>query len=249
MPLLRIQRYPGVRQVFIASEEIGHLATIAISDVGPRYAKLGENADQALVCGVAYGAVSGQVSGKPFKAVTLGIVSGVALAADVNAGDRVTCASAGKITPLNTITPAGAISGYVTGVISGYIPAGATGLASGVQAGVQVSGYIPAGATGFLSGQYHAAVSGNGWASGFLSGLTTIDTPSIFSSGAIAANISGAVAITTPPVFSSGAFVGSFSSGAVAGTAFNTARVLGKALASGFVLSGHTIPILVTLGG
>ena len=182
MPLIRIQSYPGVRQVFIASEEISHLAVIAINETGPRYVELGTNADQAKVCGVAYGAVSGIVSGQVIRAVTQGIVSGVALATDVLAGDRVTCASAGLITPINTITPAGAISGY--------IPAGATGLTSGIQA-----------------------------ASGVISGFATIATPSIFSSGAIV------------------------------GTAFNTARVLGKALASGFVLSGHTVPILVCLGG
>ena len=170
--LIRVQRYPGVRQVFIASEEISHLAVIAINETGPRYAELGTNADQAKVCGVAYGAVSGAVSGKPFRAVTEGIVSGVAIATDVNAGDRVTCASAGKITPINTVThTVNLISGLVGGAVTAQASDGALGHTSGI-----------------------------------LSGLTGIQ-----------------------PV--------------------DTARVLGKALASGFVLSGHAIPLLVTLGG
>ena len=166
MPLIRIQSYPGVRQVFIASEEISHLAVISINKTGPRYVELGTNALQELVCGVAYGAVSGTVSGGIIRAVTQGIVSGVALAADVMAGDRVACASAGKITPLNSIQPAGLVSG--------------------------------------LTGSGHLILSGIG--GGIISGYATA-------------------------------------------VAFNTARVLGKALASGFVLSGHTVPVLVTLGG
>jgi len=206
MPLIRIQRFPGVRQVFIATEEISHLAVIAINETGPRYVELGTNADQALVCGVAYGSVSGIVSGQAIRAVTEGIVSGVAIAVDINAGDRVACASAGKIAPLNTITPVGSISGGVLGFTSGLIAAGATG---------------------FFSGRI---------TSGVLSGVASGFSPLL----------SGAVALDE--IYISGAVAGSFS-GAIIGTSFNTARVLGKALASGFVLSGHTVPVLVTLGG
>jgi len=195
MPLIRIQRFPGVRQVFIATEEISHLAVIAINETGPRYVELGTNADQALVCGVAYGSVSGIVSGQAIRAVTEGIVSGVAIAVDINAGDRVACASAGKIAPLNTITPVGSISGGVLGFTSGLIAAGATG---------------------FFSGRI---------TSGVLSGVASGFSPLL-----------------------SGSILGSFS-GAIIGTSFNTARVLGKALASGIAASGHTVPVLVTLGG
>lgn len=193
MPLIRIEHYPGLRQVFIASEEIGHLATICYSAAGPNYVALGTNAEQAKVCGVAYGATSGVVSGKNLRAVVEGIVSGLVCAIAVNAGDRVAVASAGKIAPLNTIQPA--ISGRVTGAISGYIPAGGTGLTSGIQT-----------------------------ASGIISGFTTI---------------------STPPIFSSGSLAGVFSSGLA--EALNTARILGKALASGAADAG--IPVLVTLGG
>lgn len=167
MPLIRVQSYPGVRQIFIASEAISHLAVVAINETGPRYVEVGTNADQALVCGVLYGGVTSSLgSGKICRVVTHGVVSGVALATDVNTGDRVTCASAGRITPLNSIQPAGVVSG--------------------------------------LTGASHNILSG--YAGGIISGYATAST-------------------------------------------INTARVLGKALASGFVLSGHTVPVLVTLGG
>ena len=167
MPLLRIQSYPGFRQIFIASEAISHLAVVAINETGPRYVEVGTNADQALVCGVLYGEVTSSLgSGKICRVVTHGIVSGVAIATDVNAGDRVTCASAGKITPINTIQPAGLVSGIL--------------------------------------GSGHNIMSGLG--DGIISGYATA-------------------------------------------SALHTARVLGKALASGFILSGHTVPVLVTLGG
>lgn len=185
MPLIRIVHYPGVRQVFIASEEISHLATICYSAAGPNYVALGTNAEQAKVCGVAYGAVSGVVSGKNVRAVINGIVSGVICAVAVNAGDRVAVASAGKISPLNTIQPK----------VSGFIPTGSRGLISGVL------------------GATHNILSG--FAGGILSGSTSITTASVFSSGLA--------------------------------EALNTARVLGKALASGAANAG--IPVLVTLGG
>ncbi len=168
---IRIQHYPHTGQVFIASEDISHLRVIAIHEAGPRYVELGRNADQAKVCGVAFGSVS---SGGIVRAVTQGIVSGVICALAVNAGDRVTCASAGYITPLNSITPAGTIN-LVSGVVGGNVTVQGSDTALG-------------------------------WTSGLASGITGF-----------------------------------------AGTAFNTARVLGKALASGGAGSG--IPLLVTLGG
>lgn len=144
MPLIRIQSYPGVRQVFIAAEDISHLAVIACSSEGIRRVALGTNAKQAEVCGVAYGAVSGVISGKVIRAVTHGIVSGLICAVKVSAGDRVTCASAGKIAPLNTISPT--ISGFATlhlisGLVGGEVtvqatPGGALGWTSGIASGL-----------------------------------------------------------------------------------------------------------------
>jgi hypothetical protein len=177
MALVKIHRENGVKHVFIAAEGIGNLATVEIlpGTAGERQIKMGTTGDEHLAAGVAIGAVN---SGDLAFVITQGIVSGVTTAQAVQAGDRLTIAASGKVTPLNTVTPAGAISGY--------IPAGATGITSGIQT-----------------------------ASGLVSGITTIDTPAQFSSGSIA------------------------------GTAFNTGRVLGKALTSG--LSGLGIQMLVCL--
>lgn len=165
MPLLRIEHYPGVKQVFIASEAISHLAVVEISPAGPQYVKSGVFGTSGGVAGVLYGAVTSALSsGKICRVVTQGIVSGVVCASSINAGDRVTLASGGRIAAFNTITVLGAGGGLV----------------SGLQA-----------ASGIISG----------WA-------TTL----------------------------------------VSGTPFNTAQVLGKALASGGG-AGSGIPVLVTLGG
>lgn len=144
MPLIKIQTYPGMRQVFIAAEDISHLAVIAYSDKGIRRVAPGTNAKQAEVCGVAYGSVSGAVSGKILRAVTHGIVSGLICAIAVDAGDRVACASAGKIAPLNTVSPIvsasitlNLISGSVGGEVSVQTtPAGVLGWTSGLASGL-----------------------------------------------------------------------------------------------------------------
>lgn len=186
MPLVRIQHYPTTTQVLIASENISHLAVLELSPAGMNYCRVGA-ANPELVCGVAWGAVSGKTSGQVVRVVTAGFVSGLVCASNINAGDRVMLASGGRITTLNSITPAGAVSGFVPiNLVSGGFASGGVGIGAGPALGNS---------------------SGN-----IISGLT------------------GAV----------------FSSGLFAGTAFNTGRVLGKALASGLGLSA--IPVLVTLG-
>lgn len=185
----KIQSYPGFRQVFVATEEVSHLCAIAIaySADGVNRVDLGEEATQAKAGGIAYGARSGAISGQLIRVVTQGIVSGVILGADCLVGDRLMLASAGRLMPLNTITPIGAVSGrIIINLVSGGPGGGLT-----VQASDTALGY----------------------SSGLVSGIT----------GAL------------------------FTSGAFAGTAFDTARVLGKALSSG--LAGKGIPVLVTLGG
>lgn len=174
MPLLRIQHQQGIKHVFIAGEGIADLATVELLP-GARQVRMAATGNEHLGAGVARGAVA---SGELVRVIAQGIVSGVKTAAAVQAGDRLTIATSGCVTPLNSITPAGAVSGY--------IPAGATGLTSGEQA-----------------------------ASGIISGFTTINTPSVFSSGAFA------------------------------GTAFLTGRVLGKALTSGLLGSGIQMLVCV----
>lgn len=163
MPLLKIQSYPGFRQIFIAGEGIADLASVELLP-GERQVKMGAGGDEHLAAGVARGSA---VSGALVRVVTEGIVSGVKTAQAVEAGDRLTIATSGVVTPLNTITPAGSLGGG--------------GLVSGEQA-----------------------------ASGIISGYATI------------------------------------TSGTFTGTAYNTARVIGKALTSG--LSGLGIQMLVSLG-
>lgn len=178
MPLVRIQRDRGTKQIFIAANNIGDLATVEIvaGTAGQAQVQMGADGDEHLAAGVSRGSAT---SGQLVRVITGGIVSGVKTNQAVQAGDRLAIATSGMVTPFNTITPAGAVSGY--------IPAGATGIVSGIQV-----------------------------ASGDISGLATIDTPSQFSSGSFA------------------------------GTAFNTGRVVGKALTSG--LSGLGIQMLVCLG-
>lgn len=185
MPLIRIQKDRGIKHIFIASDNIADLAALELVP-GERQVGMGATGNEHLAAGVSRGSAN---SGKLVRVITQGIISGVKTAQDVEAGDRLTIAVSGFVTPLNTITPVGAISGY--------IPSGATGLISGISA----SGMIASGTWGF---------------SGFIaSGFATISTPSIFSSGAFT------------------------------GTAFNTGRVLGRALTSG--LSGLGIQMLVSL--
>lgn len=173
--------------IFISEEPIGNLCVVCISATG-RKIKLSTAATPELVAGVNIGGDA--LSGKPTRVLTHGEVSGLICDAAVTAGDRLAGAVSGRVTPLDTITPAGAVSGY--------IPTGATGRLSG------------------LTGAAHSILSG--YAGGILS---------------------GSIEITTPSVFSSGSFVG---------TAFNTQRVLGKALDTGLG-AGSGIRVLVTLGG
>ena len=133
MPLLKIQSYPGFKEIFIASDTISDLATVELV-VGPgRRVAMGSTANQHLAAGVARGAV---VSGALARVVTHGIVSGVKTDQDVNAGDRLAIATSGVVTPLNTIQPtavSGAIGGLVSGeqAASGIISGYATIIASG----------------------------------------------------------------------------------------------------------------------
>lgn len=165
MPLLRIQSYPGFKQVFIAGEGIADLATVELLP-GARQVRMGQTGDEHLAAGVARGSA---VSGALARVITQGIVSGVKTALAVQAGDRLTIATSGRVVPLNTIQPT-AVSGAIFGLTSG----------------VQV-------------------------ASGIISGYTSI-----------------------------------IASGQPIGAAFNTGRVLGRALTSG--LSGLGIQMLVSLG-
>lgn len=122
MPLLKIQKYPGFRQVFIAGEAISHLAVVEISSYGPQYVKSGISGVSGRVAGVLYGAVTSALgSGKVCRVVTQGIVSGVVCADVIEAGDRVTLASGGRIEAFNTITP-------LIDLLSGTIASGAVGV-------------------------------------------------------------------------------------------------------------------------
>lgn len=201
MPLLKIQSYPGVKEIFIASEAISDLATVELV-VGPgRRVAMGSTTRQELAAGVARGAA---VSGAIVRVVTHGIVSGVKADQDVNAGDRLAIATSGMVTPFNTITPEGNVSGNITGAISGYVP---INLASG----------------------------------GGLSGMIGVgDGPAlVITSGGSRSGVTGVQ-------FCSGGLAATFGSGLLVGTAFNTGRVVGKALTSG--LSGVGIQMIVSLG-
>jgi len=189
MPLLRIQHYPGIKQVFIAAEYIADLATVELVTTGSgRRVALGTTGHEQLAAGVARGEVS---SGGIVYVITDGIVSGVKAIQDINAGNRLTIATSGRVTSLNDITP--------TGAISGYVPAPTINLISG------------GGASGGIV--VDSALAGT---SGALTGVTGVQAPQ----------------------FGSGSFVGA---------AFNTGRVIGKALTSG--LSGFGIQMLVNLAG
>jgi hypothetical protein len=186
-----------VTEVFISEEPIGNLAAVYIS-TGGRSVKEGDSTTQHLIGGVALGSI---LSGKLTRVVTLGIVSGVICGAVVSAGDRVACTNVtsggglasgkGKITPINTITPAGTISR-----VSGSLL-----LASGLMTSGAISGHVGVEGTSLIN------------AGGLVSGIT--------------------------------GFLGEIPS--FTGTAFNTARVLGKVLDNGGIGSG--VRLLVIPGG
>ncbi|MBU0847401.1 hypothetical protein KKH23_09485 [Patescibacteria group bacterium] len=133
MPLLRIQHYPGVKQVMIAGEGIADLATVELLP-GERQVRMGKTGDEHLAAGVARGAV---VSGALVRVITQGIISGVKTALAVQAGDRLTIATSGCVVPLNTITPLlNLISGLVGGEVSLETDGGALGWTSGLASGV-----------------------------------------------------------------------------------------------------------------
>lgn len=154
MPLIRIQKDKGIKHVFIAGEGIADLASVELV-AGERQVKMGTTGHEYLAAGVARGSAN---SGALVRVITDGIVSGVKIASGytVAYGDRLTIATSGGVVPLDTITPAGAISGYITGNISGYVPG--TGLASGIQvASGIISGYATLTQPAFASGSYAGA--------------------------------------------------------------------------------------------
>jgi len=188
-----------IEEAFVSEEPIGQLAAVYIS-TGGRGIKEGDSTTQHLVGGIALARV---LSGKVTRVVTHGIVSGVICGAVVSAGDRVTCinltsggglsSGKGKITPINTITPAGSVT--------------------------RVSGFITL-ASGALLGT-----------SGLWSGYIGIDGTTLFGHGGLISGVTGFTG--EAPTFT--------------GTAFNTQRVLAKALDNGGIGSG--IRVLVALGG
>lgn len=190
MALIKVRPTRTV-EAFISEEPIGGLAVVCAS-TGGRSVKEGTSTNQELVVGVAPAVVA---SGVRCPVITHGIVSGVICGAVVSAGDRVTCTNltsggglasgAGKITPINTITPAGAVAAPKINLVSG------AGLAGNIVA---------------ADGQALATISGGG----LMSGITGVQAP------------------------------------AFTGTAFNTARVVGKALDNGGIGSG--IRLLVDIG-
>ena len=131
--------YTGVKQIFYATEEVRHLDAVALVSgaIGLNYAELGrEYLSGHIAAGIAYGAVSGTVSGQIIRVVTHGIVSGVRLGIGAGVGDRLALASAGRVMPLNTISP------EIT-LISGGALAGGAGVddtalscSSGITSGV-----------------------------------------------------------------------------------------------------------------
>ena len=148
MPLLKIQSYPGFREVFIASEGISDLATVELVGGPGRRVAMGSTANQHLAAGVVRGAVD---SGALVRVVTHGIVSGVKADQDVNAGDRLAIATSGMVTPFNTIMPEADISGAIYGTVSGIV---ASGIGSGLLSGVSLplSGIVVTALSGQLTG-------------------------------------------------------------------------------------------------
>lgn len=150
MPLVKVKAI-RITETFIAEEPIGNLCVVALGTTG-RSIKIAQSTNPELVGGVAVGAA---LSGKLARVVTHGIVSGVLTGDIVSAGDRVTSFTSGRIQPLNTITPTGAIS-RVSGAI--LLASGLMSILSGYASGhVGVEGAslinpggLISGVTGFL---------------------------------------------------------------------------------------------------
>ena len=223
MALIKVRPTRTV-EAFISEEPIGGLAVVCVS-TGGRSVKEGTSANQELVAGVAPAVVA---SGVRCPVITHGIVSGVICGAVVSAGDRVTCTNltsggglasgAGKVTPINTITPLGTIS-RVSGLIS------------------TVSGSVTR-----VSGSV-VLLSGN-LLSGLVSGYVGVMGKDLITPGGLTSGVTGFLGEV--PIFTG---LTPLFSGAVpdfAGTAFNTARVVGKALDNGGIGSG--IRLLVDIG-
>lgn len=149
MPLLRIQSYPGIRQIFIAGEGIANLATVELFQ-GGRQVKMGATGEGHLAAGIARGAA---VSGDLVRVITHGIVSGVEIGSGytVNLGDRLTLAVSGKVIPLNTIQPT-AVSGAIGGLVSGLTVSGWLTSGDFTASGLVLSGYATIIASGQLTG-------------------------------------------------------------------------------------------------
>jgi hypothetical protein len=111
-----------ITDTFISEEPVGNLCVVCVSATD-RKIKLSTDATPELIAGVNIGSLV--LSGQPARVVTHGEVSGLICAAAVTAGDRVTGAISGRVTPINTITPTGSIlltSGSMTsGATSGYV--------------------------------------------------------------------------------------------------------------------------------
>ncbi|KKN87055.1 hypothetical protein LCGC14_0263250 [marine sediment metagenome] len=164
MPLIRIQSYPGNKQVFIASEAMSDLAVVVYSPAGARYVEAGEEASQERVAGVLKGVVTSALgSGGICRVVTDGIVSGVMCGIAVQAGDRVVCASTGHIQPLNTILQRAASGAIFVAIASGLL----SGVASGVQGPLSGAIIVASGAlmgTFFTTGRVFAKALASGGA-------------------------------------------------------------------------------------
>lgn len=171
MPLIRIQRYPGNRQVFIAAEEISHLATVEVSMLGAQHVRLGSDTSPERAAGVAWGARSGAISGKVIRVVTNAIVSGVICAVAVKCGDRLTLASGGRVTPLNTIVTSG------QALVSGLVASGAGGMLSG---NWSFSGFVVSGCA-YVSGSF---ITGRDLGKALASGAALAGIPMMVTVGA-----------------------------------------------------------------
>lgn len=122
MPLIKVEKERGIKHVFIAAEGIADLASVEIvsGSAGEAQVKMGTTGDEHLAAGISRGAVN---SGALVRVITQGIVSGVKTAQAVQAGDRLTIATSGVVTPFKTITPEGVLvlaSGILSGVASGF---------------------------------------------------------------------------------------------------------------------------------
>lgn len=174
--------------VLISEEPVSKLATVYIS-AGQRI-KEGTTANREAGVGVVLSAVA---SGKIARVVTHGIVSGVICISSVLPGDRLACANsdgpglasgAGKVVPVNTITPTGTVAAPKINLITGALQSGNAGLAlmvSGADSALQFPGGAASGITGVQipaftgSGFYTARVIGKALTSGgFGSGIVML---------------------------------------------------------------------------